>query len=1179
MDIAGLTVGAAALIGTFKDCIDLYSMISAAGSLGKDAALLETKLDVEKMLFFQWADRVGLVNPREYDARLDEPALNKTVARVLSSIKDLLGEGNALQSRYGLARCDLAIDRTSLDDVDAAKPSALRMERFLRNFEQLGLTTNTPKANTEAKGFSVKDRWCWVVRDKDKFEQLIQELSHLNSRLHDLVPDKANARSILALTEEDLSDIRSIPHLKLISEAAPGIPHVLEAVRRAIQTANQNRVLQRLWFRQIDDRRETVSGAHAGTFSWALCPPKRALEWDDLCDWLRAEKSGIYWLAGKAGSGKSTLMKYVLGHSRTQELLKEWAGASDFTVADFFFYHLGMPEQKSQEGLFQGLLYQVLSQHRDCIETVMPKMWWEALATEDDPKGEISMPSVREMQTGLLDFAKSQPGKLFLLIDGLDEYDGRPMDAATFIEELGKLEIVKILVSSRPLPDFAAAFQGKPKMNLQDLTRRDIETYVDDTITHHPYMTKLALEDPNGSSELVRDFISKASGVFLWVILACRSVLEGFAAFDSVSDLKARVHELPPELEELFRHMLHRIDPRCREQSVRLLRLVFDNQTKEDACPIPTLGLALGERRDFRYDLGEPSTSDLSIDQKRVKCQMMEGRLRSRCYGLVEIQRVTLANEPNMLCVCDNNKEHDLFLDSSVVFMHRSVYEFLGMPDVWDSEWMQIDHDGFHSHAILSTLWIEVAGMGQQRNMAHKNICINNALLHIYSSELDGDPPSIVAANLSRLQSIFQGSCYGPFWDEARQGALHQARCRHFNHDLSIGLALAAEMGMESLLKFAIEQPKDLAHCLCPREETWLRDCTGASRPGNGKEMAVSGCQPVFRVNRDRFGLSPSQITGLPLLYHATCRPLLQHLQAMNLGFQNTCPGVRGSETVRYLLGAGCDPNEQFIQPNGNQETSPWLCWLRCIGDGLGQSGWKNPEASLDGAQITLQLLGADADLGVSHTEPSSQPQNVISGILKQALNRGPSQFQAWEPSDRLWAEVKDEIYRRLVPKGGPSPAANSLNSPNLLLSIYRGRAGGIAVMEKNSRTPERESDEERFWACPFDKFGPLQHQRCGQLQFKSVAYVLQHVSREHVKRHDSVMRVEGRYGAKYELVEDDYQLIRHAVKGKRAEVDKWYAMWDILYPDKPRPSSPFKDGLLEQMLAIARDAHRFYLN
>ncbi|KAL6361374.1 hypothetical protein LRP88_04842 [Fusarium phalaenopsidis] len=566
MDIAGLTVGAVALIGTFKDCIDLYSMISAARSLGKDAALLETKLDVEKMLFFQWADRIGLVKPKEWDKRLDDEALNETVAGVLSSIKTLLGEGKALQTRYGLERRDLSINKTSFTGVDLPKASTLRMERFLRNFEKLNLSRSTPDGGTETKSFKVKDRWCWVVRDKDKFEQLIQELFYFNSRLDTLVPDNNNARSTLTLTEEDLTDIRSIPRLKLILKAAPGIPYVLEAVKRAIRAANQDRVLQRLWFRRIDDRRETVSGAHAGTLSWALDPPNQALEWDDLCDWLREENSGIYWLAGKAGSGKSTLMKYLLGHSRTQELLKEWAAASGLTVIDFFFYHLGVPEQKSQEGLFRGLLYQVFTQHRDLIEASMPNMWQEALATENDPKGEISMPSAREMQARLLNCAKGQSWKLFLFIDGLDEYDGRSMDAAAFIEELGKLDGVKILVSSRFLPEFVAAFQGKPKMKLQDLTRRDIETYVNDTITHDPYMVNLAMEDPSGPKELVWDLVSKSSGVFLWVVLACRPVLEGFAAFDNISDLKARVHELPPELEDLFRHMLHGIDPRRRRK-------------------------------------------------------------------------------------------------------------------------------------------------------------------------------------------------------------------------------------------------------------------------------------------------------------------------------------------------------------------------------------------------------------------------------------------------------------------------------------------------------------------------------------------------------------------------------------------------------------------------------------
>lgn len=221
MEAAGLAVGVAALIGTLKDCIDLYLMMSAAMSPGKDAALLTTKLNVQKRLFFDWADRVGLAKSREWDKRLDDKDLNTTVAGVLSSIRNLLGEAEALESRYGLERCDLSIDRTSFTDVNLPKASASRMERFFRRFEQVDLNKSTLKGGKEAKNLSVKDRLCWVIRDKDKFGQLLQELCSLNSQLHDLVPDKR------------------IQRLKQILKAASGIPFVLEAVKRAIRTAKR----------------------------------------------------------------------------------------------------------------------------------------------------------------------------------------------------------------------------------------------------------------------------------------------------------------------------------------------------------------------------------------------------------------------------------------------------------------------------------------------------------------------------------------------------------------------------------------------------------------------------------------------------------------------------------------------------------------------------------------------------------------------------------------------------------------------------------------------------------------------------------------------------------------------------------------------------------------------------
>jgi hypothetical protein len=71
--------------------------------------------------------------------------------------------------------------------------------------------------------------------------------------------------------------------------------------------------------------------------------------------------------------------------------------------------------------------------------------------------------------------------------------------------------------------------------------------------------------------------IRKASGVLLWVALACQSMLEGFDAFDNVSDLQARMDELPPELEDLFKRLTSNIDARWRGQGVKFLRLLFDN--------------------------------------------------------------------------------------------------------------------------------------------------------------------------------------------------------------------------------------------------------------------------------------------------------------------------------------------------------------------------------------------------------------------------------------------------------------------------------------------------------------------------------------------------------------------------------------------------------------------------
>jgi DNA helicase HerA-like ATPase len=45
--------------------------------------------------------------------------------------------------------------------------------------------------------------------------------------------------------------------------------------------------------------------------------------------------TGIFWIFGKPGSGKSTLMKYLVEDQRTHDLLQKWAGPKKLIVRKF----------------------------------------------------------------------------------------------------------------------------------------------------------------------------------------------------------------------------------------------------------------------------------------------------------------------------------------------------------------------------------------------------------------------------------------------------------------------------------------------------------------------------------------------------------------------------------------------------------------------------------------------------------------------------------------------------------------------------------------------------------------------------------------------------------------------------------------------------------------------------
>jgi hypothetical protein len=145
--------------------------------------------------------------------------------------------------------------------------------------------------------------------------------------------------------------------------------------------------------------------------------------------------------------------------------------------------------------------------------------------------------------------------KLFLLIDGLDEFEGTDDARQNLIDLLAASaahENVKIRISSRPWNIFRDAFGSCPQLRLQDLTYNDISTYVREQLLSNNRFQRLIQYDTLLAEDLVASLISKAVGVFSWVRLVVSQLLKGLRDGDGIRALLVKVKVLPADLDEYF---------------------------------------------------------------------------------------------------------------------------------------------------------------------------------------------------------------------------------------------------------------------------------------------------------------------------------------------------------------------------------------------------------------------------------------------------------------------------------------------------------------------------------------------------------------------------------------------------------------------------------------------------
>jgi hypothetical protein len=132
------------------------------------------------------------------------------------------------------------------------------------------------------------------------------------------------------------------------------------------RTRVEEAILTSFCFPSLTNRKEEIADTHPETFQWIFSEsPSQGDEppWSNFAYWLQ-HGNGIFWINGKAASGKSTLMRYICEDQRTLAFLAHWASPEEPTVADFYFWNSGTLEQRSQAGLLRTILFHLLKSNQ-----------------------------------------------------------------------------------------------------------------------------------------------------------------------------------------------------------------------------------------------------------------------------------------------------------------------------------------------------------------------------------------------------------------------------------------------------------------------------------------------------------------------------------------------------------------------------------------------------------------------------------------------------------------------------------------------------------------------------------------------------------------------------------------------------------------------------------------------
>jgi len=304
----------------------------------------------------------------------------------------------------------------------------------------------------------------------------------------------------------------------------------------SIKGAGRSCLMESLVFNEMDARFIEVHPNLVGTCEWLSETP-------EYKKWMDPEQMnahhGFFWIKGKAGAGKSTLMKHASTHAEAQCSARQH-------VLNFFFHARGGSFEISTNGLFRSLLYQLLqkvpavydSLDKRRLRLVERQGWSSALLKDTFREAVLSLGQ----------------DHVTCYIDAMDECRHDDIEPIIqYFDDLGDSLVAKgnifyVCLSSRHYPNLRFSKSVELVLDSQYGHDQDIQQYIHE---------RLLIDRDDLKRDLAESIRSRAYGVFLWVVLVVTLVNQDDRN-GNAAEIYQRLDQIPTGLSDLFNELIER---------------------------------------------------------------------------------------------------------------------------------------------------------------------------------------------------------------------------------------------------------------------------------------------------------------------------------------------------------------------------------------------------------------------------------------------------------------------------------------------------------------------------------------------------------------------------------------------------------------------------------------------